>query len=133
METKMTTILVCGGRKYNNYAFIRNTLNKLLEERNIVDPIIVHGRANGADALARVWAMEREFRDRGYPAKWSKDHTRAGPIRNEQMLSEEKIDLVVSFPGGSGTAHMVNLARSLNIEIIKATDENYNANRIENS
>ena len=35
----------------------------------------------------------------------------AGPIRNQRMLDHGKPDIVVAFPGGSGTADMVKLSR----------------------
>lgn len=115
-------ILVCGGRKFNNYRLLKNTLDNLMKERKIKDPIIVHGRAQGADLLARAWAKEREFRDRGFPAKWLTYNNSAGPIRNRQMLDEQQIDLVVAFVGGGGTANMVNQARERGIEVYEVKD-----------
>jgi hypothetical protein len=46
---------------------------------------------------------------------------KAGPIRKQQMLDEGKPDLVVAFPGGRGTAHMVRIARAAGIEVIEAS------------
>ena len=45
-----------------------------------------------------------------FPADWS---GRSGGIdRNIQMLEDAEPNLIVAFPGGRGTAHMVKLARS---------------------
>ncbi len=38
-------------------------------------------------------------------------------IRNQQMLKDHTPDLLVAFPGGSGTANMIERARLAGIEI----------------
>jgi len=43
---------------------------------------------------------------------------RAGPERNAAMLGLGP-DLVVAFPGGSGTAGMVRLAKAAGVEVIE--------------
>jgi hypothetical protein len=40
-------------------------------------------------------------------AEWERLGRKAGPIRNQRMLEEGKPDLVVAFPGGTGTAGMM--------------------------
>jgi predicted Rossmann-fold nucleotide-binding protein len=40
-------------------------------------------------------------------------------VRNRQMLTEGRPDLVVAFPGGKGTANMVALARKAGVEIVE--------------
>lgn len=52
-----------------------------------------------------------------YPANWLKYGRMAGAMRNQQMLDEEEVDLVVAFPGGKGTADMVRRARAAGIEV----------------
>ena len=46
-----------------------------------------------------------------YPADWKAHGAAAGQIRNRQMLACGKPDVVVSFPGGSGTLDMVHKAK----------------------
>jgi len=53
------------------------------------------------------------------PAEWDKFGRRAGPLRNEQMLREGKPDVVVAFPGGRGTAHMVRIAKEAGIDVLE--------------
>jgi UDP-N-acetylmuramoylalanine-D-glutamate ligase len=43
----------------------------------------------------------------------------ADPIRNRRTLDEGKPDLVVAFPGGRGTAHMVSQARAAGVRVIE--------------
>jgi hypothetical protein len=52
-------------------------------------------------------------------AEWETLGRKAGPIRNERMLTEGKPDLVVAFPGGRGTAHMTRLAREAGVEVVE--------------
>ena len=51
-------------------------------------------------------------------AEWHRLGRKAGPIRNQRMLDEGKPDLVVAFPGGTGTAGMVALACKAGVRVI---------------
>ncbi|HVM95122.1 MAG TPA: hypothetical protein VMT89_01980, partial [Candidatus Acidoferrales bacterium] len=53
----------------------------------------------------------------GFMADWRRNGRAAGPIRNQQMLTEGKPDLVVAFPGGRGTRDMVNKAKAANVAV----------------
>jgi hypothetical protein len=52
-----------------------------------------------------------------YPADWARDGRGAGFLRNERMLAEAKPHLVVAFPGGRGTAHMVARAEAAGVAV----------------
>ena len=115
-------ILVCGGRDFLDYLKLRDVLDSLIND--LEDPsnvVIIQGGAKGADFLAKVYAycwgwgglMCEE-----YPADWRKHGKGAGSIRNQQMLDEGRPNLVVAFPGGSGTADMVRRARKAGVEVI---------------
>lgn len=110
-------VLVCGGRDFTNRAYVLLTLDKLHAQRPISD--LIHGGASGADALAGEWAAHKRG-IRRYISKpdWDRHGKAAGPIRNAHMLTW-KPDLVVAFPGGKGTAHMVKIAREAGIEVIE--------------
>lgn len=81
---------------------------------------LIHGDAKGADQLSEQ-VLKRDFKGgfivERYPADWNRNKKSAGPIRNQRMLDEGKPDLVIAFPGGKGTAHMVKIAREANIEV----------------
>ncbi len=111
-------VLVCGGRDYKNRAKVFATLDGLNRETPIL--LLIHGACpyGGADLLAEDWAKRREVPYYGLPAKFAAIGRKAGPIRNQKMLCL-KPDLVVAFPGGTGTAGMVTLARSVGIEVIE--------------
>lgn len=104
-------VLVCGGRDYEDYT----RLNGVLSGMNI--DCIVHGGAGGADILAGEWAASRRKPAIVVSAQWKTYGKRAGPVRNAWMLKYINVTRVVAFPGGRGTAHMVNLAREAGIPV----------------
>lgn len=97
-------VLVCGGRDWTDYETLSSTLDELHEKLKFT--LLIHGGALGADYLADIWAKNRMIPTKAYPADWKKFGTRAGPIRNKQMLVEGRPDVCVAFPGGRGTADM---------------------------
>lgn len=115
-------ILVCGGRNYADRARVFGVLDAIGAD---IITHIIQGGADGADALAREWALARCVPLTTYPANWSKYGKRAGPIRNHQMAKEERARKtlhgatvrVLAFPGGRGTRHMANLAREVGLSV----------------
>lgn len=111
-------ILVCGGREFDNWGITQSTLDDIAS-KNEKFITIIEGGAKGADFLSRVWAIYRNFDYKEYPANWKAHGKGAGPIRNQQMLDEGKPDLVVAFPGDSGTADMVWRAKKAGVKVIE--------------
>lgn len=110
-------VLVCGGRDYTDRAALKSVLDAIHEDQGI--EVLITGAASGADYLAETWARTARVPYVGHPAKWEQLGKKAGIIRNNEMLFRWKPDLVVAFPGGKGTTHMVASARSLNVEVIE--------------
>lgn len=71
---------------------------------------VIHGGCEGADMCAAQWATKRGIPAQEFAADWNKYGKAAGPIRNQRMLDEGKPDVVLVFPGGSGTADMTRRA-----------------------
>lgn len=110
------TVLVCGGRDYDNQKTLFRTLDQVHAINSIA--LLIHGGANGADALAGAWARERGVPYKVYAAYWKRDGKVAGPIRNQRMLVEGEPDLVVAFPGGRGTADMLRRAKAADVLVL---------------
>jgi hypothetical protein len=104
-------VLVCGGRDYSCEQEVEDQLFKLSPQ------LVITGGAHGADALAARWAERNGIALMVFRANWNIFGKAAGPIRNGWMLIYGIPDLVVAFPGGVGTADMVNQARKAGIEI----------------
>lgn len=113
---KPSRILVCGGRDFNDAAFLYDRM----DDARIwfaQDYCIIQGEARGADALARAWAELRGVCCIGVRANWDRYNARAGGIRNNWMHQFCQPQLVIAFPGGTGTADMVKLAVKNNIDV----------------
>ena len=99
-----------------DYEFIRANLDAL-------DPqptLLASGAATGADRLAMAWAKIEGVQIVGFPvykAQWQKTGKGAGPIRNGLMLDMVQPDLVVAFPGNTGTADCVRQAKRRGITV----------------
>jgi hypothetical protein len=111
----MVRVLVCGGRDFDDRDTLNATLDELHRERGFT--LLIAGGARGADSLAEAWAIAAGVPCKVYMADWENLGRKAGPIRNEQMLAEGRPELVVAFPGGRGTAHMVRIAREAGVEV----------------
>jgi hypothetical protein len=114
-------VCVCGGRDFDDIDFLEKTMDELAEKYRITK--LIHGEARGADMMANDWAFSRDIPRRGYRAKWEKHGNAAGPIRNQEMLDHGKPELVVAFPGGSGTAHMVKIAKRAGIKVLEIKND----------
>ena len=82
---------------------------------------VIHGRARGADRHAGRWAGGRGIMERAFPAPWKSQGRAAGPRRNLTMFEASRPDLVVAFPGSSGTANMIKIARDAGTKVIEIT------------
>lgn len=114
-------LLVCGGRDYHDAAELNSTLDRIAADRGPIE-VLIHGAARGADTLAHLWAEMRGIPVASFPADWDRHGRSAGAIRNGQMLTEGRPDLVVAFPGGNGTANMVRQSRERGVEVIKVDE-----------
>ena len=111
-------VLVCGGRDYENAEALHQFMDELAQRITIV--AVIEGDARDADRMAGEWARRQCIHNIKYCADWEKLGRKAGPIRNQLMLDEGKLALVVAFPGGRGTADMVRRARAVGVEVIEA-------------
>jgi len=111
-------VLVCGGRDYQQVQYLCGFLDSYHATEGIAH--LLEGGASGADYQARCWAKANNVEFTTFKAKWDKQGRSAGPLRNRVMVDDGKPDVVIAFPGGSGTADMVDYARYRNVPVIKA-------------
>lgn len=107
-------VLVCGSRKWTDYAVIRQRLQALPPQT-----LIIEGEARGADRMARRIAEGLGFAIVPFIADWGKYGRAAGPIRNQKMLDQGKPDLVLAFsmPDSIGTKDMIARAQKAGIPV----------------
>ena len=88
--------------------------------------LVLHGGARGADAAIGRAALQLGWSSAVMPAQWERHGRAAGPIRNRELLEQAIARavahtspvsiasvLVVAFPGGVGTASLVQQARRM--------------------
>lgn len=109
-------ILVCGGREYANLEQFNRAmyLAKVWFDNYFC---VIQGGARGADRMAAVWAFFGGYPMMQMPANWDFYDKKAGTIRNTWMLDFGLPDLVIAFPGGRGTANMVEQSHARNLDV----------------
>lgn len=111
-------ILVTGGRGYSDSDAVSGTLDFYVSLFG--DFELINGGATGADYLAREWFRQRYSREPiTVEADWNTYGLAAGGIRNQKMIDDHNPDVVIAFPGGSGTTDMIGRAEASNIPVIK--------------
>lgn len=105
-------ILVCGGRNFRDSKLLEDTLSQY------TFTVLITGMDKGADSLAWYWAKNKSIPVLEFFPNWAKYRKEAGFVRNTQMLVEGKPDLVIAFPGGSGTDMMCRIARRAGVEVV---------------
>lgn len=118
-ETTGKRVLVCGGRDYNDLGAVWSQLDAWHALQGPI-ALVIHGGARGADALAGSWAASNSIPVLEFKISqndWQQYSGAAGPMRNRRMLDEGMPDLVIVFPGGNGTANMINEAKKRNVQV----------------
>jgi len=126
--------IVCGDRYWNDKVSVYAALDQFVLDRGPIT-VVIEGEASGVDRFARQWAEDHGIRVIPCPADWSdlkvpgavirhnrygrKYNAAAGPMRNQRMLKDHAPDIVIAFPGHSGTAGMVLLAEENGVEVFE--------------
>ncbi len=117
------SVLICGSRDWKDYEAIE-TLVKSFEKGTV----IIQGECRGADLMAKKAGRKHGFTVLSYPARWKKHRNHAeskygnpaGRIRNTEMLSHGKPEVVYAFllPQSIGTVDLIRKARKRRITVI---------------
>lgn len=125
------TLLVCGGRDYDDRDFLYLNLTSAWVHGGISSIICGYNpqdkRYQGADQLAYEWAAENQIPCQTFPADWRTFGRSAGPRRNTQM-ADAKPDECAAFPRkdgswGSGTLDMLRKCAAADIQIHRIVKE----------
>lgn len=121
----MTRVLICGGRDFNDYDLLANTLDAGRQSGDLelgpTQGAIIHGASRGADLLASRYASESGIQCFAFAADWDTYGRSAGPRRNQQMLDEGKPDIVIAFLGGRGTMDMILRATKAGVKVVRVS------------
>lgn len=109
-------VVVTGGRDFKGRFHLWTEMDKIHAKVKITH--VIHGAAPGADTMAGQWATHRGIQEVRCAANWDKHAKAAGAMRNARM-AEMKPDMVIAFPGGTGTANMKKTAIAAGIEVVE--------------
>lgn len=110
----MFKVIVAGSRTFNDYPQLKRKLDHILKDKDQIE--IVSGKAEGADKLGEIYANEKGYPVKPFPANWNLGKI-AGYLRNKEMA--EYADACVVFWDGTspGTKMMIDLAREYNLPL----------------
>lgn len=114
-------ILVAGSRTFDDFSLLEKTLNRFTKKVNKKDLIVMHGGAKGADSLASRWCDKNFVTYKIYRPDYSKYPPKRAPLmRNQEMVNEENIDLVIAFWDGvsRGTQDLIDRAEAKGLKVI---------------
>ena len=120
---KRYKILVCGSRFHTDLELVWRVLDAY-HSRLGHRMLLITGGADGADELARTWAVARKCDHLIMYAWWDTEGRGAGPARNRRMLLR-KPKLVLAFfwhgegAKNRGTSHMVKIAQDAGVKVKK--------------
>lgn len=129
-------IIIAGGRKFDDYELVKESLQPLLDPNKYNIDEIVSGKASGADTLGEMFARENNITIKPFPANWQdmsepcvKKQNRnggdynalAGIKRNEDMAKYANTCICFWDGKSTGTKNMISLAKKykLNLKVIK--------------
>jgi hypothetical protein len=109
-------VIACGDRNWTDRNAIEDVLLGLPP-----GSVVVHGGSRGADRMAGEIAAYLGFTVVEERAEWEFLGLRAGPIRNQRMLSY-KPEIVFAFhrnlAASRGTKHMVGIAKKAGVRVV---------------
>lgn len=114
---KVVRVIIAGGRDFVDYNLLKEICDYKLStfsDDETWEIMIVSGGAKGADFLGEVYAYEKRYALKRFPANWQKHGRAAGVIRNEEMAIFA--DLLIAFWDGqsSGTRDMIDRMKHKN-------------------
>lgn len=124
----MLRIIIAGTRSFDDYASLKETMDRFIETAGEGDPHpgveIVSGMAKGADLLGVRYAKEKGYPVLEFPADWSRGRS-AGPQRNRDMANTANACVVFWDGKSRGTASMIKLAtaKKLRTLVVQYTDK----------
>ncbi|MDM7937159.1 MAG: hypothetical protein QUV06_06845 [Cyanobium sp. CZS 48M] len=119
-------MIAAGGGRDLAWSYQRVAAELLARSGGRLVHLLLHGGARGADAAIARAAHQLGWSALVMAAEWRRHGRAAGPIRNRELLELAVVRaqaltsprsstsvLVVAFPGGAGTASLVQQARRM--------------------
>lgn len=112
---KVKKVLITGDRTWTAKHIIMQVLQYMKPK------LVIQGGASGADRFAKECARQLGIACNEYVAHWEKYGRKAGPLRNREMITMEKPELVLAFHDNieksKGTRNMIMLANNRGVPV----------------
>ena len=114
-------VIVAGGRDFNDYKLLKETLNNFQQEYgNITE--VVSGTAKGADKLGEQYANENNISIKRFVPDWEGLGKKAGHVRNRKMgdYAKEHNGMLVAFwdKQSRGTKGMIDYSTKIGLKSV---------------
>ncbi|MGV8946616.1 MAG: DUF2493 domain-containing protein [Lutibacter sp.] len=112
----MIKIIIAGGRNFEDYDKLCRVCDDFLKNDSNIE--IVSGAYKGADLLGELYAKERNYPIKQFPADWRRYGKSAGQKRNVEMAIYA--DALIAFWDGKskGTKNMIDLATQAGLKVM---------------
>jgi len=111
-EIEPVKVAIIGSRTFDNYEKFSFIINKFIEKNPQIE--IVSGGANGADSLAKKFALENNIKIKEFLADWENKGKSAGFIRNKDIWDYSDIGIAFWDGKSKGTEHSFMLSYKQN-------------------
>ena len=108
-------IIIAGGRDFNDYDYLKERCEYLLQFIPKWSLTILCGKASGADTLGEQYALENGLKIEYYPANWEKYGKSAGFIRNKEMVDNATAAICFWDGKSKGTKNTIDLCKKKGI------------------
>lgn len=108
---------ITGGRRFKDEKFVWDCLTDFMVQSGPLAAMVNGMAREGVDLFAYRWAKRVGIPVREFPADWDTYDESAGPRRNQEMIDQNKdMEVLLVFPGHSGTVDMTRRARKAGIQ-----------------
>lgn len=107
----MSRLAIVGYRYFTDYETFTQIVNEYMIDYEVTT--IISGGAEGVDTMAKKYADEYEYNYIEFPAEWTKYGTKAGPIRNTQIVQNCDRVLALTSVNSRGTFDTIKKAKKL--------------------
>ncbi len=108
-------VIVAGCRYFDNYEFIKTSLDILLKDFPVTQ--IICGMAKGVDLCGKRYAEERDLIVAEFPADWDRHKKAAGAIRNREMANHAVKLIAFWDEKSTGTKNMIDTMKKMGKEV----------------
>lgn len=113
-------VIISGSREIEDFDFVKSVLDRHLGPYVDGSLVVLTGAARGVDTLAERWCEYNLVTYERWRADWEKNGKAAGPLRNSEMVTKGRADLLVAIWDGlsKGTKDAITKARRHGLKVI---------------